>query len=290
MHQEYAVLCEEIPHPKCALNFSNPFELLVATVLSAQTTDKPVNMVTPELFGEYPGPAALASANPEHVESIIHSIGFHHTKAKNIIGLSYALCERFDGEVPQTMDALTSLPGVGRKSAQRLAFHILSLPEEEALKFADAIVDAKKNIHCCTICQNLTDQETCSICASPKRDQSTICVVAQPRDVLSFERSREYNGVYHVLHGVLSPMNHIGPDDIRIQELIKRVADGGITEVIMATNPDTEGEATAMYIARLLKPFDVKITRLAYGIPVGSNLEYADDATLLRALAGRMEM
>ena len=201
-----------------------------------------------------------------------------------------ALCDAGADLVVFHVEALTSLPGVGRKSAQRLAFHILSLPEEEALKFADAIVDAKKNIHCCTICQNLTDQETCSICASPKRDQSTICVVAQPRDVLSFERSREYNGVYHVLHGVLSPMNHIGPDDIRIQELIKRVADGGITEVIMATNPDTEGEATAMYIARLLKPFDVKITRLAYGIPVGSNLEYADDATLLRALAGRMEM
>ena len=184
----------------------------------------------------------------------------------------------FPNALENLIDRFAALPGVGRKSAQRLAFHILSLPEEEALKFADAIVDAKKNIHCC------------SICASPKRDQSTICVVAQPRDVLSFERSREYNGVYHVLHGVLSPMNHIGPDDIRIQELIKRVADGGITEVIMATNPDTEGEATAMYIARLLKPFDVKITRLAYGIPVGSNLEYADDATLLRALAGRMEM
>ena len=181
----------------------------------------------------------------------------------------------FPNALENLIDRFAALPGVGRKSAQRLAFHILSLPEEEALKFADAIVDAKKNIHCCSICQNLTDQETCSICASPKRDQSTICVVAQPRDVLSFERSREYNGVYHVLHGVLSPMNHIGPDDIRIQELIKRVADGGITEVIMATNPDTEGEATAMYIARLLKPFDVKITRLAYGIPVGSNLEYA---------------
>ena len=189
----------------------------------------------------------------------------------------------FPNALENLIDRFAALPGVGRKSAQRLAFHILSLPEEEALKFADAIVDAKKNIHCCTICQNLTDQETCSICASPKRDQSTICVVAQPRDVLSFERSREYNGVYHVLHGVLSPMNHIGPDDIR-------VAQGGIREVIMATNPDTEGEATAMYIARLLKPFDVKITRLAYGIPVGSNLEYADDATLLRALAGRMEM
>ena len=226
----------------------------------------------------------------------------------------------FPNALENLIDQFAALPGVGRKSAQRLAFHVLSLPEEEArkfaaaivdakknshccsickflslpeeeaLKFAAAIVDTKKNIHCCSICQNLTDQETCTICASPKRDQSTICVVAQPRDVLSFERSREYNGVYHVLHGVLSPMNHIGPDDIRIQELVKRVAAGGITEVIMATNPDTEGEATAMYIARLLKPFDVKITRLAYGIPVGSNLEYADDATLLRALAGRMEM
>ena len=192
----------------------------------------------------------------------------------------------FPNALENLIDQFAALPGVGRKSAQRLAFHVLSLPEEEALKFAAAIVDAKKNIHCCSICQNLTDQETCTICASPKRDQSTICVVAQPRDVLSFERSREYNGVYHVLHGVLSPMNHIGPDDIRIQELVKRVAAGGITEVIMATNPDTEGEATAMYIARLLKPFDVKITRLAYGIPVGSNLEYADDATLLRARLG----
>ena len=130
----------------------------------------------------------------------------------------------FPNALENLIDQFAALPGVGRKSAQRLAFHVLSLPEEEALKFAAAIVDAKKNIHCCSICQNLTDQETCTICASPKRDQSTICVVAQPRDVLSFERSREYNGVYHVLHGVLSPMNHIGPDDIRIQELVKRVA------------------------------------------------------------------
>ena len=199
-------------------------------------------------------------------------------------------CKQFEDLCHIDLGRAVCKAAVTEYSAQRLAFHVLSLPEEEALKFAAAIVDAKKNIHCCSICQNLTDQETCTICASPKRDQSTICVVAQPRDVLSFERSREYNGVYHVLHGVLSPMNHIGPDDIRIQELVKRVAAGGITEVIMATNPDTEGEATAMYIARLLKPFDVKITRLAYGIPVGSNLEYADDATLLRALAGRMEM
>ena len=188
------------------------------------------------------------------------------------------------------IDKFAALPGIGRKSAQRLAFHVLSLPEEEAMAFSDAIADAKRTIRCCSVCQNLTDQEICSICSSPKRDQSVICVVAEPRDVLSFERGREYDGVYHVLHGVLSPMRHIGPDDIRIQELVKRVAAGGVNEVIMATNPDTEGEATAMYLSRLLKPFEVKVSRLAYGIPVGSNLEFADEATLLRALNGRVEM
>lgn len=196
----------------------------------------------------------------------------------------------FPNALDTLIDKFASLPGIGRKSAQRLAFHVLSLPEEEALAFSDAIADAKKTIRCCSICQNLTDQDICTICSSPKRDQSVICVVAEPRDVLSFERGREYDGVYHVLHGVLSPMRHIGPDDIRIQELVKRVAAGGVSEVIMATNPDTEGEATAMYLSRLLKPFEVKVSRLAYGIPVGSNLEFADEATLLRALNGRVEM
>lgn len=196
----------------------------------------------------------------------------------------------FPNALENLIDRFSALPGVGRKSAQRLAFHVLSLPDDEAFAFADAIYEAKRSIHRCPVCQNLTDGEQCAICTSPKRDQSTICVVAQPRDVLSFEHSREYNGVYHVLHGVLSPMNHVGPDDIRINELVKRVADGGVSEVIMATNPDTEGEATAMYLSRLLKPFEVKVTRLAYGIPVGSNLEFADEATLLRALSGRIEM
>ena len=196
----------------------------------------------------------------------------------------------FPNALDTLIDKFASLPGIGRKSAQRLAFHVLSLPEEDAIAFSDAIADAKRTIRCCSVCQNLTDQEVCSICSSPKRDQSVICVVAEPRDVLSFERGREYDGVYHVLHGVLSPMRHVGPDDIRIHELVKRVSDGGVSEVIMATNPDTEGEATAMYLSRLLKPFEVKVTRLAYGIPVGSNLEYADEATLLRALNGRVEM
>ena len=190
----------------------------------------------------------------------------------------------------ELIDRFAALPGIGRKSAQRLAFHVLALPEGEAEAFADAILRARRDVHTCPVCQNLTDGEMCSVCADGRRDRSVICVVAEPRDVASLERSREYNGVYHVLHGVLSPMSRIGPDDIRISELVKRVADGGVQEVIMATNPDTEGDATAMYIARLLKPFDVRVTRLAYGIPVGSNLEFTDDATLVRALEGRRDM
>ena len=182
------------------------------------------------------------------------------------------------------------LPGIGGKTAQRLSFYILSLPAEEAQAFADAIVDAKKTVRLCPVCQNLTDQDLCDICADPQRDQSKICVVAEPKDVLAMERAREYTGVYHVLHGVISPLNHVGPDDIRIRELLTRVGEGNVEEIIMATNPDTEGEATAMYISRLLRPMGVRVTRLAYGIPVGSQLEYADDATLLRALEGRREI
>ena len=196
----------------------------------------------------------------------------------------------FPASLETLIDKFASLPGIGRKSAQRLAFHVLSLPVEETRAFADAIIDARTSVHCCKICQNLTEGEICSICASDRRDKSTICVVSEPRDVLSIERGREYNGTYHVLHGVLSPMSHVGPDDIRIKELLQRVADDDVEEVIMATNPDTEGEATAMYISRLLKPFQIKVTRLAYGIPVGSNLEFADDATLNRAIEGRTEM
>ena len=196
----------------------------------------------------------------------------------------------FPASLENLVDKFASLPGIGRKSAQRLAFHVLSLPDAEAQSFADAIISAKKSVHCCRVCQNLTEGEICQICASDTRDKSTVCVVSEPRDVLSIERGREYNGTYHVLHGVLSPMSHVGPDDIRIKELLVRVAENDIQEVIMATNPDTEGEATAMYLSRLLKPFNVKVTRLAYGIPVGSNLEFADDATLNRAIEGRTEM
>lgn len=196
----------------------------------------------------------------------------------------------FPPSLENLIDKFAALPGIGRKSAQRLAFHVLSLPEGEAEGFAAAILEARESVHCCPVCQNLTDGELCAVCVDVKRDRSVVCVVAEPRDVLSFERSREYRGLYHVLHGVMSPMNRIGPDDLKISELIARVAEGELREVIMATNPDTEGDTTAMYISRLIKPFNVKVTRLAYGIPVGANLEYADDATLSRALEGRREM
>ena len=196
----------------------------------------------------------------------------------------------FPAALEKLIDGFASLPGIGRKSAQRLAFHILSLPAEEAESFANAVLEAKKNVHTCPVCQNLTDGDLCPVCASDSRDKTTVCVVSEPRDVLSIERSREYRGLYHVLHGALSPMNHVGPDDLRIRELLERVARGEIREVIMATNPDTEGDATAMYISRLLRPFEVKVTRLGFGVPVGSNLEYADDATMLKALEGRREM
>ena len=187
-------------------------------------------------------------------------------------------------------DQFARLPGIGGKTAQRLAFHVLELPMEDAEEFASAILEAKKSVHTCPKCQNLTDRELCPICDDGTRDQGVICVVAEPRDVVAMERSREYNGVYHVLHGVISPLSHVTQDDIRIKELLMRVGEGNVREVIMATNPDTEGEATAMYISRLLRPMEIKVTRLAYGVPVGSQLEYADEVTLSRALEGRQEM
>ena len=196
----------------------------------------------------------------------------------------------FPAALERLTEQFAKLPGIGGKTAQRLAFHLLSMPEEDAREFADAIIDAKKSVHLCPCCQNLTDRELCPICDDESRDHSLICVVADPKDVIAMERAREFTGVYHVLHGVISPLNHIGPDDICIRELLARVGKGGVREVIMATNPDTEGEATAMYISRLLRPMEVRVTRLAYGIPVGSQLEYADEVTLLRALEGRRDI
>ncbi len=196
----------------------------------------------------------------------------------------------FTQPVENLIEQFQKLPGIGRKTAQRLAFFVLALPQTEAEAFANAVLDAKKSVKFCRDCQNLTDSELCNLCSDTSRDRATICVVCDPKDVIAIEKTREYRGLYHVLHGCISPMNNIGPDDIRIKELLERVAREDVKEIIMATNPDTEGEATAMYLTRLLKPFEIRITRLAYGIPVGGHLEYADEITLTRAIEGRREM
>lgn len=188
------------------------------------------------------------------------------------------------------VEQFAKLPGIGRKSAQRLAFHVLNSSEADANKFAEAILNAKKLVKYCNVCQNITDSEVCSICNNPKRDISVICVTESPKDVISIEKTNEYHGLYHVLHGAISPMDDIGPNDIKIAELLKRLESDEVKEVIMATNPTIEGEATAMYIARLIKPLGIKVTRIAHGIPVGGDLEYADEVTLTKAMEGRREM
>ncbi|NLP48458.1 MAG: recombination protein RecR [Clostridiales bacterium] len=182
------------------------------------------------------------------------------------------------------------LPGIGRKSAQRLAYYILNMSEEEAKTFSQNILFAHANIKHCGVCCDLTDRDICTICSSNSRDKGLICVVEDSKDVAAIERTHEYSGIYHVLHGVISPMNSIGPGDIKVKELIERLSDDNIREIIMATNPTVEGEATAMYISRLIKPMGITVSRLAYGVPVGSDLEYADEVTLSRALEGRKEI
>ena len=179
------------------------------------------------------------------------------------------------------------MPGIGHKSAQRLAFYVLNMKKEDAKAFSEAILSAHEKIKKCSCCCNLAEEELCPICKSTRRDESVICVVEDPRDVMAFERTHEFEGTYHVLHGVISPMNGIGPEDITVKELLARMGDGKVQEVIMATNPTVEGEATAMYISRLLKPMGISVSRLAYGVPVGADLEYADEVTLTKALEGR---
>ena len=193
--------------------------------------------------------------------------------------------------IEKLIEKFEQLPGVGRKSAERIAFYILErMSKEDALSMATVITEAKEKVTFCETCQNLTDTTPCSVCSSPKRDRSIICVVESPEDVSAIENTNEYNGLYHVLHGALSPMDGIGPDDIKINELLLRLSDGSVQEVIMATNPTVSGTATAVYISKLLAPFNVKVTRIAHGIPIGSDLEYADKITLIKALEGRQNM
>lgn len=188
------------------------------------------------------------------------------------------------------IEELQKMPGIGNKTAQRLAFYILNLSPSAVTNLVDAIHMAKKKMIYCSTCQNLTDVNPCAICSNPKRDTETICVVEDPRDVIALEKTREYNGMYHVLHGAISPMEGIGPEDIKIKELLDRVKDGNIGEVIMATDPNIEGEATAMYLSKLLRPLGIKVTRIAHGIPVGGDLEYADEVTITKAMEGRREI
>ncbi|TYQ14690.1 UNVERIFIED_CONTAM: DNA replication and repair protein RecR [Acetivibrio alkalicellulosi] len=192
--------------------------------------------------------------------------------------------------IARLIEEFEKLPGIGHKTAQRLAFHVLNMPKEKAERLASAIIDAKSKIKYCSICGNLTDLECCTLCSSTNRDSSTICVVEDPKDVAAMERIKEFKGFYHVLHGAISPMEGIGPEDIKIKELLERIKDGDVKEVIIATNPNIEGEATAMYISKLLKPLGIKTTRIAHGIPVGGDLEYADEVTLSKALEGRREI
>ena len=192
--------------------------------------------------------------------------------------------------ISRLVNQLSKLPGIGKKTAQRLAYHIISQPEEQVRELAVAIFNGKKAVHFCPVCGNFTDVDPCGICSDSNRRQDVICVVKDPRDVNAMERMRDYNGLYHVLHGVISPMDGVGPDDIRIRELMQRLASGEVNEVVLATNPDVEGEATASYIARLLKPMGVKVSRIAHGVPVGGELEYTDEVTLLRAFQGRREL
>lgn len=192
--------------------------------------------------------------------------------------------------VAKLIEELSKLPGVGQKTAQRLAFHILDAPSQQAENLARSIVFARRNIKHCSVCCNMTDTDPCRICGSERRDKSVICVMENPRDVVAMEKTREYKGLYHVLHGAISPMEDIGPEDIRIKELLLRLQDDTVKEVILATNPTIEGEATAMYISRIIKPLGIKTTRIAHGIPVGGDLEYADEVTLVKAMEGRREL
>jgi len=188
------------------------------------------------------------------------------------------------------IDAFSRLPGIGPKTAARLAFHVLRMKEDDCIDFAKALVNVKRNLHYCSVCCNITDTDPCRICQDKGRDRSVICVVQEPKDLVAMERTREFNGYYHVLHGAISPMEGIGPDEIRIADLLKRLSDEQVQELILATNPNIEGEATAMYLSRLVRPFGLKVTRIAHGLPVGGDLEYADEVTLTKALEGRREL
>ena len=280
-------LKKEYPEALCSLNAGNEFELLVATRLSAQCTDARVNVVTPELFSKYKTLEDYASADLADVEAIVRPCGFYHNKAKDIIGMAQMIIERFGGKVPDNIEDLTTLPGVGRKTALRLALYMLRREPVYTESFASALLSLRREVKYCKVCHNICDDELCAICSDPRRDQSTVCVVENVKEVMAVENTGQFQGVYHVLGGILSPVDGIGPSDLQLDSLVQRVATGEVKEVILALSTTMEGETTNFFIYRKLQPYDVKVTVIARGVSIGDEIEYADEITLGRSIVNR---
>ena len=278
---------EAMPVAETELHYNNPFELLIAVILSAQCTDKRVNMITPPLYRDFPTPEALAASTPEVIYEYIRSVSYPNNKAKHLVGMAQMLVKDFHGEVPDTLEQLVKLPGVGRKTAMRLVLHLLRQDTAVVEAFGNAIVTLKHEVKYCKVCHNISDTETCRICSSPQRDASVVCVVENIRDVMAVEATQQFRGLYHVLGGVISPMDGIGPGDLQIESLVQRVAAGGINEVILALSTTMEGDTTNFYIYRKLEKLGVKLSVIARGISIGDELEYTDEVTLGRSIVNR---
>ena len=282
-----AQLKKDFPDAHCELEHNDDFELLVAVILSAQCTDKRVNMVTKDLFARCNTPVGFTTMDREELEGLIRSCGFYRSKAASIISASRDIVERFGGKVPHTMEQLLTLRGVGRKTAMRLVLHLLRQDTAVVEAFGNAIVTLKHEVKYCKVCHNISDTETCRICSSPQRDASVVCVVENIRDVMAVEATQQFRGLYHVLGGVISPMDGIGPGDLQIESLVRRVAAGGINEVILALSTTMEGDTTNFYIYRKLEKLGVKLSVIARGISIGDELEYTDEVTLGRSIVNR---
>ena len=282
-----AALKQEYPDALCALHYGKDYELMIAVRLSAQCTDARVNLVTPALFARYPTLDAFAEADVAEVEGYVHSCGFYKHKAEDIVLACRMLRDEYGGKVPGTMEQLLRLPGVGRKTAMRLVLHLLRQDTAVVEAFGNAIVTLKHEVKYCKVCHNISDTETCRICSNPQRDSSVICVVENIRDVMAVEATQQFRGLYHVLGGVISPMDGIGPGDLEIESLVQRVSAEGIKEVVLALSTTMEGDTTNFYIYRKLEKLGVKLSVIARGISVGDELEYADEVTLGRSIVNR---
>ena len=276
---------------ECFLDHETPFRLVIAVLLSAQTTDAQVNKVTPELFRRWPTPEQMAGATCVELSDVIKSLGFYKTKAKHCIACAQMIVADYGGVVPNEMKELVKLPGVGRRTALRLAIHILRMERESVAEMTESIDRFRNDVKYCAECNNLSDEEVCPICLDDERDRTTICVVEQVADVLSIENTHQYKGLYHVLGGVISPMQGISPSDLKIDLLTERIARGGVKEVILAISTSVEGETTLFYLMNRLRQFPgLKVTSIARGIGFGDELEYVDELTITHALLNRREV